>query len=197
MTPLSEANPAPAAHSLDRVDEVVEAYTDNLMRVAFSLGFREADAEELVQDTFCAFLEGGARFKGRSKLLTYLFGILYNKARTHRRYRDRLESIDRLTDEAFDGRFDAEEHWNIQSMDEMSEVEKKAQSNELGRWLQECLDGLNATLRMAFVMKEVEGLETEEICAALAMTPNNLGVTLFRARNKLRECLMTKGAVIV
>ncbi len=99
---------APTTRPLAKdVEQLVESYTENLMRAAFSMGFSDSDAEELVQDTFCAFLDGGARFEKRSKILTYLFGILYNKAREHRRYRDRHSSIDAQIEKNFDEGFDS------------------------------------------------------------------------------------------
>ncbi|SRR5258708_696381 len=179
------------------IEELIDRYTENLMRAAFSLGFAESEAEELVQDTFYAFLEGGARFEQRSRVLTYLFGILYNKAREHRRYRNRHDSIDAPIQAQFESHFDTEEHWNKASEEQMSEVEKKAQSKMIAEWFSACLEDLTAVMRMAFTMKEVEGCGSHEICLALGLTPTNLGVTLFRARNKLRECLMSKGAIIV
>jgi len=179
------------------MDELIDRYTENLMRGAFSLGFNESDAEELVQETFYAFLKGGSRFERRSQILTYLFGILYNKAREHRRFRNRHDSIDAPIDDQFASHFDPEEHWNKASEEQFSEVEKKAQSKMIAEWLQECLDGLSAIMRMAFTMKEVEGCDSDQICIALGLSTSNLGVTLFRARNKLRECLVSKGAVIV
>ena len=183
---------APVQH----IEDLIDRYTDNLMRAAFSLGFPETEAEELVQATFYAYLEGGSRFQKRSQILTYLFGILYNKARETRRLQARHESIDVAVDDAFESHFDHEEHWNKESMDLMSEVEKKAQTARIAELLKECLDGLSAVMRMAFTLKEVEGMDTKEICLALGLTATNLGVTLFRARNKLRECLTMKGAVI-
>jgi RNA polymerase sigma-70 factor, ECF subfamily len=179
------------------LEELIERFTENLMRGAFSLGFDESEAEELVQETFYAFLEGGSRFERRSQILTYLFGILYNKAREHRRFRNRHESIDASVDDQFESHFDSEAHWNKASEELMTEVEKKAQSQMIAEWLQQCLEGLTAVMRMAFTMKEVEGCGSEEICLALGLSTSNLGVTLFRARNKLRECLVSKGAVIV
>lgn len=178
------------------LNALIEKYTENLMRAAYSLGFAQVEAEELVQDTFYAYLEGGARFEGRSRLLTYLFGILYNKARTRRRYQDRHESIDASVDAAYEGKFDHEDHWNAEVMEQMSEVEKKFQSRTLGVWLNDCLESLNVTWRMAFTLKEIEGMDTAAICEALGLTANHLGVTLFRARNKLRDCLSEKGAVL-
>ena len=47
--------------------------------------------------------------------------------------------------------------------------------------------------RLAFVLKELEGLETKEICNILEVTGTNLGVILYRARNRLRECLESRG----
>jgi RNA polymerase sigma-70 factor (ECF subfamily) len=60
-------------------------------------------------------------------------------------------------------------------------------------WLDECLETLPNRRRSAFVLREVEELATDEICKILEVTPNNLGVLLFRARNGLRECLEAKG----
>ena len=46
---------------------------------------------------------------------------------------------------------------------------------------------------MAFVLREVEGMDTKEICKILEITSTNLGVLLHRVRNRLRECLEAKG----
>jgi RNA polymerase sigma-70 factor (ECF subfamily) len=55
------------------------------------------------------------------------------------------------------------------------------------------MEPLPDTQRMAFVLREVDGMRSEEICNALEVTRTNLGVLLYRARNSLRECLETKG----
>ena len=178
------------------IDQLIEKYTENLMRAAFSLGFNEQEAEELVQDTFVAYLDGAQRFQGKSQLLTYLFGILYNKARSTRRLRDREQATEAI-EEVFDQHFDADQHWNDQSMQRMSEPEKHTHAQALGDFLRICLEGLTATLRMAFTLKEVEGMNSPEICLTLGITPTHLGVCLFRARNQLRECLMMKGVSIL
>lgn len=59
--------------------------------------------------------------------------------------------------------------------------------------LQSCLDRVPDRQRLAFVLREVEGFETDEICNILEISANNLGVLLYRARNRLRECLEAKG----
>jgi len=187
----------------DEMEDLIDRYTDNLMRAALSLGFPEGDAEELVQATFCAFLAGGKRFERRARLLTYLFGTLYNKAREARRFQNRHQSMDAEVDDQFEGHFtpkiDGSEppgRWTLQSIEYFTEVERRVQTANLSELLAQCLEGLNVMMRMAFTLKEVEGLGADHICAAMRLTPSNLGVILFRARNKLRECLTAKGAVI-
>jgi RNA polymerase sigma-70 factor (ECF subfamily) len=56
-----------------------------------------------------------------------------------------------------------------------------------------CLDGVPTNQRMAFVLREIEGMDTQEICKILEVTRTNLGVLLHRVRNRLRECLEAKG----
>jgi RNA polymerase sigma-70 factor (ECF subfamily) len=55
------------------------------------------------------------------------------------------------------------------------------------------LEGFPTQQRTAFALREVEGLVSEEICKILNVTRTNLGVLMFRARNRLRECLEARG----
>jgi RNA polymerase sigma-70 factor (ECF subfamily) len=59
--------------------------------------------------------------------------------------------------------------------------------------IQECLETTPERQRLAFTLREIEELETTEICKIMDITATNLGVMLFRARNRLRECLESKG----
>ncbi len=56
-----------------------------------------------------------------------------------------------------------------------------------------CLDRVPTNQRMAFVLREIEGMDAQEICNILEVTRTNLGVLLHRVRNRLRECLEAKG----
>ncbi len=64
---------------------------------------------------------------------------------------------------------------------------------ELRRFIEECLESLPTPQRMAFVLREIEEMETPEICKILEVSRTNLGVLLYRGRNRLRECLEAKG----
>ena len=57
----------------------------------------------------------------------------------------------------------------------------------------DCLETLPAAQRIAFHLREIEEITTLEICKKMAVSATNLGVLLFRARNRLRECIEKKG----
>lgn len=169
------------------IKALIDAHADVLLSAAFGLGFSEADAEELVQDTFVAFLDALDRFEGRSQLRTYLFGILYNKASTLRKQHQR-ESADDNIEAIFEQRFDAHGMWAAPPQ----EPDQEAVNRELGQWIERCSEGLSAQQRTAFYMKAIGGEATGAICKILNVSATHLGVLLYRARLKLRECLENK-----
>lgn len=174
------------ARKAEAITALVEAHSESLVAAALGWGFSEADAEELAQDAFVAFLESVARFEGRSSVKTFLFGILYNKAREAWRRRAREVSEEDI-EKAFEERF----RWGVWTRFPKG-PEQEALNAELKAWLAECSERLSLRLRTAFYLKAVSGESTEEICRIMAVTPGNLGVLFFRARNALRECLEKK-----
>jgi RNA polymerase sigma-70 factor (ECF subfamily) len=66
-------------------------------------------------------------------------------------------------------------------------------AGEIMARVEECLGQIPERPRSAFVLREVEQLDTAEVCKILEVSANNLGVMLYRARNRLRECLEAKG----
>lgn len=168
--------------------EVVNDQARTLYRAAGALGFPKQEAEDLVQDVFVTFIERLDSFEGRSQLRTWLFGILHRKAQERRRagiIDDRMEAID----EVFESRFDGNGNWASPPAD----LERLLLSKELGVFIRGCLEGLQPNQREAFVLREVEGFETEEICKILGVTVTHVGVLIHRARTRLRECLELKG----
>jgi RNA polymerase sigma-70 factor (ECF subfamily) len=129
-----------------------------------------------------------AQFEGRSHIRTFLFGIFYNKVSEHLR---ELQG-ERLTDpidEMMESRFDPRGSWSRPPVD----CEAEVFAREARKIMQTCLDTLPHTQRIAFYLREVEGMSTSEICKELKVTVTNLGVLLYRARNRLRECVEKKG----
>ena len=66
-------------------------------------------------------------------------------------------------------------------------------TKEIGELIRGCMDGLPVNQREAFVLREVEGLGTSEICKILAVSVTNFEVLMHRARARLRKCLEAKG----
>ncbi len=167
---------------------VVLEHARPLFRAAAGMGFRQQEAEDLVQDVFISFLETLDRFEGRSQVRTWLFGILHNKIRERRRELITDERNDPI-DAVFESRFDPNGNWVRPPAD----LERLLESKQAGLAIQSCMEGLPANQREVFVLREIQGLETQEICKILGVSVTNMGVLMHRARARLRECLESRG----
>ncbi len=176
------------AGSRTAIQTVVETYLAQILRAARGAGLDPQRAEDVTQATFTTFIEAAPRFEGRSSVRTWLFGILYNKIAEARRARQRDRQMDEI-DEAFEGRFDARGGWSTppQPVD-MALHHKEVETEIFG-----CLDVAPLRQTLAFILREVEELSSEDICNVLGVTRTNLGVMLHRIRNRVRDCLESKG----
>lgn len=174
------------------VEEVVEAYTKHIFRAALSMGFDGHEAQELTQNTWATFFQILERFRGDSHVRTFLFGVFYRKVQEFRRGQIKERKHDPI-DDFFEEKFDESGHFHHQPLD----PEKFSLASESLEQLELCLKGLSENQRLAFHLKEVECQTSSEICNILSVTNTNLGVLLFRAKNKLRECLEKKASAKV
>lgn len=145
-------------------------------------------AEEVTQATFVTFIETAERFQGRSTVRTWLFGILYRKIAEDRRAQQKTVQLDDI-ESLLEERFNSRGSWARPPRP----VDLKIYDTEVRSALEHCLRAAPARQRMAFVLREVEGLTTLEICKILGVTKTNLGSLLCRVRNRLRECLEARG----
>jgi len=169
---------------------VVRKYTNQLYRASLGLGFQSTSARELVQSVWATFFDVIPNFRGQAHIRTFIFGILYNKAKELRRDESRLDAPDSI-EPILDARFDSDGKWITPPID----PEKFLLASETMELIQKCLDSLPLTQRMAFCLKEIDGERSPEICNILSVTVTNLGVLLFRAKNRLRECIEGKAKV--
>lgn len=172
----------------EAIARVAHAYLGQLVRAARGAGLDAGRSEDVAQATFVTFIERSSAFEGRSKLRTWLFGILFRKIAESRRAQKRDDELDDV-DAVFEGRFDEGGSWVRPPRDPFAELE----AAEVRTAISGCLDGAPARQREAFILREVEGFSTPEICNILGVTTTNLGVMLHRIRIRLRECLETKG----
>ncbi|TAM79727.1 MAG: sigma-70 family RNA polymerase sigma factor [Acidobacteria bacterium] len=169
-------------------EAIVDAYLPQLLRAARGMGFSSDVAQDLAQSVFVALMESIGRFEGRSHIRTFLFGIFYNKVSEHLREKQKVEGNDPI-DDVMESKFDLSGKWRQPPAD----IEQAVFGREVGGMIQDCLQSVPQTQRIVFHMREVEEMTTEEICKKMAISGTNLGVLLFRARNRLRECLEKKG----
>jgi RNA polymerase sigma-70 factor, ECF subfamily len=170
------------------LEAMVDAYLPQLLRAGRGMGFSPDEAQDLAQSVFVALLESVGRFEGRSHIRTFLFGIFYNKVSEHLREKRRAHETDPI-DEIMESRFDAKGKWRQPPLD----IEAEVYAREAREIIQHCLENVPRPQRIAFYLREVEEMSTKEICKKLAVSATNLGVMLYRARNRLRECLERKG----
>lgn len=169
------------------LDHVAKTHLPALLRAARAAGLGEDDAWDTVQDALLVFVQRAEAYDGRAPVLNWLLGILYKKLQERRRSLGREEPAS--DGDSFDARFDADGMW----MRPPRSPEEYTAGRQAMAWLAGCMDQLGDRRRLAFVLREVEQLETPEICKILDVSANTLGVLLFRARNALRECLESKG----
>ena len=173
----------------------IESHRGYLMRVA-QLQLRDRDAaEDVVQDTLLAALSGSG-FAGKSSLKTWLTGILKHKIIDAIRKKQRepvvvaaFGDIDSELDiEDFDALFKDNGAWETKPA-EWGDPEALLGRRQFFDMMDFCLEKLPPNTARVFMMREVMELESDEICAELTITANNLWVILYRARMALRECL--------
>jgi len=169
------------------IESVVKAYTSHLYNASLGMSFTPDESSELVQNTWETFFDVLPGFKSNSHIRTFIFGILYNKARELRRERERFNKHEQI-DDIMEERFADNGSWKHGVIDP-ERFMIAAQTIEI---INQCLERLPLTQKMAFSLKEVMGEDTEEICNTLEISVTNLGVLLFRAKNRLRECIEKK-----
>ena len=172
----------------DALQTVVETYLGQILRAARGAGLDPQRAEEATQATFATFIEKAEQFEGRSHVRTWLFGILYKKIAEARRELQREIQMDDIED-VVERRFNPAGNW----VRPPQPADTQSYRSEVSKFIEDCLEVVPTKQRMAFILREVEGLGTDEICKIQGVTRTNLGVLLYRARNRLRECLEAKG----
>ena len=181
---------------------LVDRYHTRLLRLARAYVPSEAVSEEVVQETWLGVLEGIHRFEGRSSLKTWIFQILTNRAKTRGKRENRSVSFSEATPHS-DGEEDfaleperfhtsghLTGHWAISPTTwEKNTPERLLLSKEGIAQLEKAIQTLRANQRQVMILRDIEGIDSEEICKILNITPTNQRVLLHRARSKVRWAL--------
>lgn len=189
-----------SARGLSDPSEWVNTHGDYLYAYSLRRLRNPSLAQDVVQETFLAALESASSFVGRSSERTWFTGILKNKIIDHFRQAARTldfevsDSRTRAADDNFvaggfmGGTWIPERRPSDWAIDPTDELERR----EFRQLLGECLDSMDQRYALVFVLREMEEINSNEICNILKVNPTNLRVMLYRARKLLRRCLETK-----
>jgi RNA polymerase sigma-70 factor (TIGR02943 family) len=180
---------------MPNADDWVDNYGDALFQYAKARVNDRAVAEDLVQDTFLAAVKAKERFEGKSSEKTWFFGILKHKIVDHYRKNQRVIHLQETSGDtdAMEAFFNAKGGWQIRPAHWQTDPAKAQETKEFINHFYRCLSDLPRRTADIFVHKEIDGLNTAEICKRFGITENNSWVILYRARMLLRKCLELVG----
>jgi len=169
---------------LSAFEQLVKRYDRNIFRIAQHITQNREDAEDVMQDAFLKAYENLEQFQGNSKFYTWLVRIAVNESlmKLRRRRTDKTVSLDQ--------EIETEEDTMPREVADWSpNPEQLYKQGELKEILTKTINGLPASFRTVFVLRDVEGLSTEETAEALGLSVPAVKSRLLRARLQLRERL--------
>ncbi len=167
--------------------EILSDYGPRLLAYATRMLGDRATAEEVLQDSLMNIIRTIDRFDGRCSLKSWLFRVVHNSAIDEIRRRKRYVP---LSAEAQDDYFNTAGRWKNDCPGWDGLVAKNIDEKRLLNLVREKMNHLPHSHREVLLMKEVEGMNTAEICSALDISPGNLRIRIHRARAALRAAVV-------
>jgi RNA polymerase sigma-70 factor (ECF subfamily) len=187
------SSPQSPVETVNNPERWVDEHGDVLYRYALARVRKPDLAQDLVQETLLAAMRGHERFAGQSSVRSWLCGILKHKLCDHFRKRGRetpFTDLEFLTDEC-EEKFVPEGFWvHMNGPKEWRpEPDEVMHREDFWQTMRDCLAKLPERIAAVFTLREMDEIESKEICAMLSISESNLWVMLHRARMALRECL--------
>jgi RNA polymerase sigma-70 factor (ECF subfamily) len=169
---------------------LVDKYHRPMLQLASSFVPSRAVAEEVVQETWLGVIRGIDRFEARSSLKTWLFSILVNRARTaggreRRGWTDSASANPAVNPQ----RFGPDGAWSDPPAPWTDDVAERLHDREVGRRIRVAIDQLPDGPRQVVLLRDVHGLDSDEVCTMLGISQVNQRVLLHRGRSRLRSML--------
>src|SRR4030066_2488653 len=170
----------------EEFSRLVNAYSSKIYRLATKMLIHQKDAEDVLQETFIKAYRGLKSFDGRSKISTWLYRIATNEAlMVIRRKHPEVVSIDEPVET------EAGEQEPVQIIDWCCLPEEELLSDESRERLDAAVQRLPESLRVVFLLRDMNDLSTHETAEVLGLTDTAVKTRLSRARLRLREMLST------
>src|SRR5437764_9187316 len=170
--------------NIDAFEQLVKRYDLNEFRIEQHITQNHEDADDVVQEAFLKSFQNLNNFQEQSKFYTWLVRIAVNEAlmKLRRRRTGKLVSLDEDVQTEEDSVPREVADWS-------PNPEQLYTQAELRDILQKTIQGLPPSFRTVFVLRDVEGLSTEETAEALSLSIPAVKSRLLRARLQLRERL--------
>lgn len=168
----------------------VDNYSNDLYRYSLVRVMDAGYAEDIVQETFLSAWRARETYNGLASEKNWLYAICKNKIIDHFRKQNSNSAITLSNEEQI--YFDNVEHWKTGYTTPKKwqvNIEQQIDSKEFYKVLETCKNKLNSVQQSVFVMKYMEGMDSEEICTTLEITPANYWVLIHRCKLHLRSCL--------
>jgi len=161
---------------------LVDANYEMIYRLAIRMVNNPQDAEDILQETFFKAYRHLKTFDGRSSLSTWLYRIATNEALMFlRRQKAGLISIEEpIETDDFD-------QVPLQIVDWGSLPESELLSTEAMEYLNKAVENLSPSLRVVFILRDIQGLSTREASEVLEISETAVKTRLSRARLRLRD----------
>jgi len=177
-------------HQISDPNRWLEQYGDTLYRYALARTQGSDIAEDIVQETLLAAFKGRDRFSGKSTEKTWLIGILKHKVIDHYRKNKKEYACEDIEAQA-DNPFHEHQQWQHPPL-AWNNPDASLEQAEFWKVLSQCISNLPNGLAELYILREIDGMSTKDICKVLDIsTTNNMWVRLSRARMRLRQCLET------
>jgi len=173
----------------DAFEALVSRYDDRVYRLAFRFARNETEAKEIVQDTFLSVWRKLDGFKGDAQFSSWLYRVTANAALMRLRAQRRHPEIS--TEDLDPGVLDLAPQGPLAPPGDnwAKRPDEELQSSELRRHIQAAVDQLPEIYRTVFLVRDVEGLSTEETAEALGISIPTVKTRLHRARMALRQAI--------
>lgn len=174
-----------ALRSGDREEfaRLVDATSGQIYRLALRMLGDPQDAEDILQNTYIQALRHIGEFEGRSSLSTWLYRIAVNESLMQLRKRHPEISLT----EAVGDQSEEDDYAPLHLADWCCLPEQELLSSEARQNLDEAIQRLPETLRIVFILRDLQGLSIQETGQALGISESAVKTRLLRARLRLRD----------
>lgn len=166
-------------------EQLVLRHQRSLYNVAFRISGNEADAAEIVQDTFLITWRKLAEFRGEAKLSTWLTSIAINQARS--RWQQNRQK--QLREKSLDCPEEAGQQTPLQVASEQPSALEQLEQSQLRELLDRCIKALDQGFREVLVLRDMRQMTYDEVGQSLGLREGTVKSRLFRAREAVRDCV--------